>query len=414
MNKNTLNPYRRHTASCKKSKPHLTHKMLKACDCPLWVTGTVNGKALRQTLNTTDLAAACETIVKLEAGETPAVAITPRVPVSSLTIDEAFEQYTKFLLSQRGTKASTVSFFINPIKKDLMNFAASRNVTALGEVTADLLDDLVASWDVEPSTANRRIGTIQRFFNRCVLKGLIEKNPASLLERPKLHGNEKKTLPFDLETEDVSILRSIPNWHEGCTLRQNNAWCNNTATGAAFLYVLRYTGLRVSDAITFEPKNLKLRVIDGQEVYCYFVAETQKTGASVFIPISKEIGDVIVNAPRLTAEYAFYDGSSVAGASDEAKMKHLRYWQGVIALGVLKALETVSGVSDIRCHRFRDTFACDLLAHEVDIRTVSRMLGHSSVATTLNYYEHYMVSDQNKAVRSMMAAWGNKAAAATV
>jgi integrase len=71
----------------------------------------------------------------------------------------------------------------------------------------------------------------------------------------------------------------------------------------------------------------------------------------------------------------------------------------------VKYLEKLCGVNNIHPHRFRDTFAVDFLSKGGDIRQVSRLLGHKDVATTLRYYEHWIPSDQNKAIEAMMKTW---------
>lgn len=80
--------------------------------------------------------------------------------------------------------------------------------------------------------------------------------PADQLEAPEQSG-KKKTLAFYQETDELKILEAIERWHEGCRATANNVWCNNQQTGAALLYVLGYTGLRISDAIKFEPRQIK-------------------------------------------------------------------------------------------------------------------------------------------------------------
>jgi len=39
-------------------------------------------------------------------------------------------------------------------------------------------------------------------------------------------------------------------------------------------------------------------------------------------------------------------------------------------------------------HALRHTFATNLVAHGIDIKTLSELLGHSSVQITLNRYVH--------------------------
>ena len=47
-----------------------------------------------------------------------------------------------------------------------------------------------------------------------------------------------------------------------------------------------------------------------------------------------------------------------------------------------------AGLPHIRFHDLRQTFATNALAHGMDIKTLSTILGHVSAATTLNTYSH--------------------------
>jgi site-specific recombinase XerD len=45
-------------------------------------------------------------------------------------------------------------------------------------------------------------------------------------------------------------------------------------------------------------------------------------------------------------------------------------------------------------HRFRDTFAVELLTNGADIRTVQQLLGHASLRTTELHYAHFVAAHQ--------------------
>jgi len=52
-----------------------------------------------------------------------------------------------------------------------------------------------------------------------------------------------------------------------------------------------------------------------------------------------------------------------------------------------------AGLRKIRFHDLRHTFASLLIANGEDIVRVSRLLGHSSPAVTLNVYSHMLPND---------------------
>jgi integrase len=216
-------------------------------------------------------------------------------------------------------------------------------------------------------------------------------------------------MPFDLENEDPKVVEAIPHWFDNRKQTGYSVWAKSPVTAAALMYTLRFTGLRMSDATLFEPRFLVNRVVEGREVYCYFLPKMEKTEAAVFIPIRPDVAEYIIAAPRITEKYAFYDpeGTNMDGTKDEQKRseQHRKQWGTRFHQNALMYLEKVSGVPHIHPHRFRDTFAVDLLSHHVDIRAVSRLLGHTDVATTLRYYEHWIPGDQLAAVKAMMTTW---------
>jgi integrase len=57
-------------------------------------------------------------------------------------------------------------------------------------------------------------------------------------------------------------------------------------------------------------------------------------------------------------------------------------------------------------HRFRDTFAVELLLAGVPLETVSLLLGHSSVKVTEKHYKPWVRSLQRKLEDDVKRAWG--------
>jgi integrase len=62
-------------------------------------------------------------------------------------------------------------------------------------------------------------------------------------------------------------------------------------------------------------------------------------------------------------------------------------------------------------HGLRHTSATLLIAGNTDIRTVSSLLGHSQVSTTMNIYSHALQNSDRKAadtLQNMLGKKGNK------
>jgi len=56
-------------------------------------------------------------------------------------------------------------------------------------------------------------------------------------------------------------------------------------------------------------------------------------------------------------------------------------------------------------HRFRDTFAVELLLKGVPIEQVSVLLGHSSLKVTEKHYAPWVKARQDQLERSVRLAW---------
>ncbi len=67
----------------------------------------------------------------------------------------------------------------------------------------------------------------------------------------------------------------------------------------------------------------------------------------------------------------------------------------------------VAALPDVRFHDLRHGAAIVLLAAKVDLKVVSELLGHSSVAVTVDIYAHVLPEMQQEAVKKMDDLYGH-------
>ena len=79
--------------------------------------------------------------------------------------------------------------------------------------------------------------------------------------------------------------------------------------------------------------------------------------------------------------------------------------QGNLFRRFLKVLGRMAGVENVRPHRWRDTFAIDLLVHDTPLEDVSDLLGHRDTKITLEYYRPWVKPLQQRLVRNVIATW---------
>ena len=98
-------------------------------------------------------------------------------------------------------------------KRAILRFASHKDkgTNLMNQVDEAFLDELVThEWgDCAVATRHHHIQIVQDFFAVAFSRGWIPRDPSVKLVRPK-RSTDKKTLPFDLETEDPKIVAAIP------------------------------------------------------------------------------------------------------------------------------------------------------------------------------------------------------------
>jgi len=144
-----------------------------------------------------------------------------------------------------------------------------------------------------------------------------------------------------------------------------NTDCNKPLLKKAALFSA-LTGLRFSDIAKLVWAEVEF--IEGNGYYLNFTQ--QKTKGVETQPISEQAYSLL-GEPKEPSQKVF-EGLTYSAHEN----KHLYQWIG--AAGITK---------DITFHCFRHTYATLLLAADTDIYTVSKMLGHKTVAITQRYAE---------------------------
>jgi len=142
--------------------------------------------------------------------------------------------------------------------------------------------------------------------------------------------------------------------------------------------------MRIGDVV-----RLTADKIDGNKLFLY----TQKTGVPVYTVLPDFVVRALETIPRVTATHFFWKG---AGNLDGV----VGSWQKR-----LRKLFRLTKVPEGHAHRFRDTFAAELLLAGVPIERVSILLGHQSVKVTEKYYAAWTDSRQRQVEADLWRAW---------
>ena len=183
------------------------------------------------------------------------------------------------------------------------------------------------------------------------------------MDVPKIR--QKPTMPFTADEID-SILKAVKDDERTRVLIQ----------------VMLHSGLRIMDVAMLNVDSLADNRIRLHQ---------EKTGEHVSVLIPKKVADDLRSLPRKSPGYFFWTGRSTAVSA-------VGWWQQRLA-AVFKRAKIRNGHS----HRFRDSFAVGLLTAGTSVENVSRLLGHTSIKTTEQFYSPWIKTRQD-ALDSAVAA----------
>ncbi len=261
--------------------------------------------------------------------------------------------------------------------KQLEAFAVEKGIRYLVEFDLPMVRQYYDTWTQSPLTASKKLERLRAFFRFCVESEWVEKNPATTIKGPKVRQNP--TLPFSPD-EMAAILAACDQYPDA--YGRTGQW--NGRRLRALVLLLRYSGLRIGDAVSLS----RDRIV-GDTLFLY----SAKTGTPVRIPLPRFVLDALDAVERGNEQYFFWSGTS----DKEATSRHY--------MAYLSKLFKLAGIRDGHAHRFRDTFAVDLLLKGVPLERVSILLGHTSIRVTQRHYNPWVAARQEQLEADVRGAW---------
>ncbi len=345
--------FRRHLKNCE----HFSDgRKWRRCRCPIHVEGSVGHESVRQALNLTSWEAAQQWVRDKEAGGT---LHTP----ASVTLEEAVEKFFEDAPGRKLKPATIKKYRVVLIQ--LRVYANQRGVSLLKHVSVDFVRGFRTSWADGAISGAKKLERLRAFFRWCILSKWMSENPAAGVHSPVVE--IVPTLPFEpKEVAAVLVHAKDPRWH-------------------ALILLLRWSGLRIGDAMKLTGDDL-----NGDRLF----VRTEKTGVRVYVPLPQNVAQELAALP-LYAGYFFWNRAG------ESKIETAT---GNARRALRKIFEEAS-VKNGHPHRFRDTFAVELLKSGVPIETVSRLLGHSDIRITQRSYSPWVQSLQKILEDAVRRTW---------
>jgi len=277
--------------------------------------------------------------------------------------ETAIEKFKTYLQLEKSLSQNSIDAYANDINKLIKFLNANYDGILPTTVVYPHLKAFIASINdagTSPRTQARVISGIKSFFKFLLLEGIIDNNPTSLLEAPKVG----RKLPSILTVEEINSLL------EAVDMNKPEAQRNR-----AILETLYSCGLRVSELISLRVSNLHFRM--------GFIKIDGKGNKERLIPVSED-------AKREIKQYMKnYRAKLNIDPKDEDILFLNRRGQKlsrVMIFTIIKNLaEKVNLGKTISPHTFRHSFASHLVEGGADLRAVQEMLGHESILTTEIY-----------------------------
>ena len=227
-------------------------------------------------------------------------------------------------------------------------------------------------------------------FKFAMVKDQIAKNPCFEIRLPKKAEKGIKTI--DVLTKD-----------------QMRAYCSAAAAtygngkpvyrlGYGLVLIL-FTGLRLGEAlglrwedVDFENKCLKVeRTLEyvknrhagkGEPHYCFVEGSTKTTSGERTIPLNQTAFQALRELQKINDHFPRVFSNAKGNPINPRNLNRAH-----------DCILERAGISHIGIHALRHTFASQLFANKVDIKIVSRLLGHADVGITYNTYIHLLKED---------------------
>ena len=217
----------------------------------------------------------------------------------------------------------------------------------------------------------RKLASLRSFYNFFFRNEMIEKNPAALVEMPKLH---KKEI-IRLDADEVALLLDHVEQGTNMTKQQAAFHKKTKVRDLAMMTLLLGTGIRVSECVGLDLKDVDfrnngilIRRKGGYEAVVYFGDEVEAALKNYLEQRNKII-------PKTGHEAALF-----------LSMQNSRITVRSVENLVKKYASAVTNLKKITPHKLRSTYGTSLYRETGDIYLVADVLGHKDVNTTKKHY----------------------------
>lgn len=272
---------------------------------------------------------------------------------------DAKEQFLIYSLAEKGLLKQTIDCY----SEDLMVFdkylfdGVDFNVECLNADDIEKFIVLLTNDGKAITTIARYVSTVKSFYLFLVKEKIINVD-LTQLELPKMPNR----LPIVLSFEEVEALLEQPDMSKPSGIRDR-----------AMLELMYASGLRVSELLAIEKKNISLE----KKMIRIF----GKGAKERYVPISDFALDYLTKYINEVRNLSPYRNSKYIFINKEGKpLTRQLFWQNIKHYS-----ENAGIIVNVSPHTLRHCFATHLIENGANLRSVQAMLGHTNINTTQIY-----------------------------
>lgn len=289
-----------------------------------------------------------------------------------MSLEHHVQEFFRHLRYERNVSKHTLRNYSSDLEQFLNFLVPANDDGSRDDVPVEQIDNItIREWMSELNAENkkktsiaRKLASLRTFFQFLVREGVVEMNPAKLVNTPRI----ERKLPTHLSMEDIVRFIETPDLNTDLGRRDR-----------AILEFLYATGMRVSELV-----NLNLRDIDFKEKLVRVTGKRKKQRIlpfgepalqSLMYYLNEARHELLQNTPPQDrdeqAVFLNYQGTRISERS--------------VGRMVDKYIKECPDIKNISPHSLRHSFATHLLDSGADLRDIQELLGHARLSTTQIY-----------------------------
>jgi len=296
----------------------------------------------------------------------------------NITLDQYFNEWIKS--REKSVKSNTINNYKNWYER-IRPILGNKKIQKLERREIKTFQD-VCSQELKPCSVNNIMHLLKMMLNDAVRDEIIMKSPANGIKEAK-------------ETEKAS-----ETYHRALTEQEQADFMQEAKE--SFYYnlfaLLLCTGMRNGEAraLTWQDVDLKNNVIHiNKTVTCdkdgHLTTGTPKTAAGKRdIPLTDTARGVLVKQREMMNNILSFDRQERVFSSVDGSIVYNPALNKEIALILKRLAARGIAIEHFTTHAFRDTFATRFIEQGGQPQTLKTILGHSSLAMTMDLYAHVL------------------------